>query len=33
MMPFSISCCTGNVTEAIYYAWESIVRYQEGPRP
>jgi len=30
MAPFSIGCCTGNVTQAIYYAWESIVRSQSG---
>lgn len=30
MMPVSISCCTGNLTQAIYYAWEGIVRSQHG---
>jgi len=30
MTPFSIGCCTGNLTQAIYYAWESIVRSQRG---
>jgi hypothetical protein len=30
MTPFSNSCCTGNLTQAIYSAWESIVRSQRG---
>jgi len=28
MIPFSIGCCTGNVTEAMYYAWASAVRHK-----
>jgi Beta-L-arabinofuranosidase, GH127 len=28
MVPFSIGCCTGNVTQAIYYAWASSVRHR-----
>ena len=30
MIPSSAGCCTGNVTEGIYYAWESILRNQAG---
>jgi len=30
MIASSAGCCTGNVTECIYYAWESIVRNQGG---
>ena len=35
-MPTSISypvqggCCSGNLTNALYYAWESITRYKDG---
>ena len=24
------ACCTGNSTQALYYAWDSIVRYEDG---
>ena len=30
MVPFSIGCCTGNVTEAMYYAWANSVRHLKG---
>jgi len=30
MVPFSIGCCTGNVTEALYYAWASTVRHKNN---
>jgi len=30
MVPYSIGCCTGNVTEAMYYAWASTVRHRSG---
>jgi hypothetical protein len=30
MVPFSIGCCTGNVTEALYYAWASSVRHKNN---
>jgi hypothetical protein len=31
-IPYTISCgcCSGNGTQAMYYAWESTVRYKEG---
>jgi hypothetical protein len=28
MVPFSIGCCTGNVTQGMYYAWSSAVRHR-----
>ncbi len=28
--PWSMQCCTGNGTQALYYAWESIVRCRNG---
>jgi hypothetical protein len=28
--PWSMQCCTGNGSQALYYAWESIVRYRDG---
>jgi hypothetical protein len=30
MHPSSIGCCTGNLTQAVYYVWESIVRHKDG---
>lgn len=27
---YSIQCCTANATQALYYAWESIVRHEAG---
>jgi hypothetical protein len=29
-IPSSAGCCTGNVTESLYYVWESVVRNQAG---
>ena len=28
--PDIMHCCTGNGTQALYYAWESIIRYNNG---
>ncbi|MBI4585220.1 MAG: glycoside hydrolase family 127 protein [Planctomycetes bacterium] len=28
--PWNMHCCTGNGTEAIYYAWEAITRFHDG---
>lgn len=28
--PWTMQCCTGNGTQGLYYAWESIVRCSEG---
>jgi hypothetical protein len=28
--PWSMQCCTGNGSQALYYAWESIVRWHDG---
>jgi hypothetical protein len=28
--PVQLGCCSGNATNALYYAWESIVRFNNG---
>ena len=30
LQPWVMQCCTGNATQGLYYAWESIVRGEDG---